>query len=93
MEDLDRLGAGPKVILASLASLEGGPSRELLLNFSKEANSSVVLTDSSAARGEAGEWLLRHAGSHANSRPPMPLTLAKHVPLRGAKLEGVSLPP
>lgn len=88
MDDLERMGPGPKVILASLDSLEGGPSRELLLKFSKEATSSIVMTDRSAARGEVAAWLLQHAGSHPGQRPQLPLTLAKHVPLRGAKLEG-----
>lgn len=78
----------PQVILASLASLEGGPSRELLLEFCKQSASSVVLTDRSTGQGAVAEWLLQHAGSPAHGRPPMPLTMAKHVPLQGEKLEG-----
>lgn len=91
-DDLERLGPGPKVILASLASLEGGAARELLLQLSKEEASTVLLTDRAAARGEVGEWLLQYAGSPQHRRPSMPITLAKHVPLRGAKLEGARGP-
>ncbi|KAL2635973.1 hypothetical protein R1flu_007452 [Riccia fluitans] len=80
-KDLDDLQAGPKVVFASMASLEGGFARELFVEWSTDPNNLVLFTE----RGQVGTL----ARELQREPPPkvVKVTLSKKVPLTGEELK------
>ncbi|KAL3683878.1 hypothetical protein R1sor_001900 [Riccia sorocarpa] len=80
-KDLDDLPAGPKVVFASMASLEGGFARELFVEWATDPNNLVLFTE----RGQVGTLSRK-----LQAEPPpkvVKVTLSKKVPLTGEELK------
>eukprot|EP00850_Spirogloea_muscicola_P005295 SM000024S07757 [mRNA] locus=s24:318967:324274:+ [translate_table: standard] len=80
-EELEALGAGPKVVLASLASLEAGYSRQLFVEWASHPANLVLFTE----HGQMGSL-----ASLLQSQPPpkaVRLAVSRKVPLEGEELQ------
>eukprot|EP00850_Spirogloea_muscicola_P008938 SM000049S16709 [mRNA] locus=s49:243078:248533:+ [translate_table: standard] len=80
-EELEVLGAGPKVVLASLASLEAGYSRQLFVEWASHPANLVLFTE----HGQMGSL-----ASLLQSQPPpkaVRLAVSRKVPLEGEELQ------
>ncbi|BBN04094.1 cleavage and polyadenylation specificity factor subunit 2 [Marchantia polymorpha subsp. ruderalis] len=80
-KDLDDLPAGPKVVFASMASLEAGFARELFVEWATDPNNLVLFTE----RGQVGTLSRK-----LQAEPPpkvVKVTLSKKVPLTGEELK------
>ncbi len=82
--DLDDIGPGPKVVLATDPGLSCGLSKELLLRWGGDRRSKVIFTDSYSPPGSLAETLRSKIG-----RPPMIAEVYKpeRVRLKGDELE------
>eukprot|EP00899_Mesostigma_viride_P011881 jgi/Mesvir1/20694/Mv14896-RA.1 len=83
-EELDALPAGPKVVLASLASMDVGFARELFAEWAQFPAHHVIFTETPQV-GSLGHTLLTEARQRARGRPPaklvLPLRVSCRVPL------------
>eukprot|EP00850_Spirogloea_muscicola_P007711 SM000039S14541 [mRNA] locus=s39:747754:753165:+ [translate_table: standard] len=80
-EELEALGAGPKVVLASLANLEAGYSRQLFVEWASHPANLVLFTE----HGQMGSL-----ASLLQSQPPpkaVRLAVSRKVPLEGEELQ------
>ncbi|RKP25933.1 beta-lactamase-like protein, partial [Syncephalis pseudoplumigaleata] len=91
-DELDKL-AGPKVVLATCASMTTGYSRELWLEWAQQPTNTVILTERgdphSIARQLHDTWIAHYASVKANTvHPATPLDLAvkTKIPLEGEEL-------
>ncbi|KAI8810158.1 beta-lactamase-like protein [Cladochytrium replicatum] len=99
LADLDSMGDGPKVVLASFPSLDSGFGKELLFRWADQPNSIVLITDRFNPGSTMGtrlfeEW--RAAGTDKESSAvgapvelnfEMDFTVNSRVPLEGEELE------
>ncbi|DBA85072.1 TPA: hypothetical protein ACH3X2_005797 [Trebouxia sp. C0005] len=83
-EELGRLPQGPKLVLATLPSLQAGMARDLFLEWAADPKNLILFTQQAEA-GSLGAKLQAHS-----LKGPSPLTLqlpiSKRVPLEGAEL-------
>lgn len=83
-EELGRLPQGPKLVLATLPSLQAGMARELFVEWAADPRNLILFTQAAEA-GSLGAQLQAHS-----LKGPSPLTLqllvSKRVPLEGAEL-------
>jgi Cft2 family RNA processing exonuclease len=81
LRELDMLGPGPRVVLATDSSLSGGFSRQLLMRWGGDPRSRVVFTDISESGTLAAELRAQ--------APPVIATIVRseRVPLAGEELE------
>ncbi|GFR46474.1 hypothetical protein Agub_g8051 [Astrephomene gubernaculifera] len=86
---VEELGAfpGPKVVLATMPSLESGPARQLLVEWAAQRRNTIIFTERANANTLAGQ-LQRYVPSSPEGEPPLrlPLRLARRVPLEGEEL-------
>ena len=85
LEDLDALPPGPKVVLASLASLAAGPARALLARWAPDPRCMLLFT-SSGQEDTLARSLAAAASIPPPARPPLRLQLGRSVPLQGDEL-------
>ncbi|KAG2494598.1 hypothetical protein HYH03_007363 [Edaphochlamys debaryana] len=84
---VEELGAipGPKVVLATLASLEAGPARQLLVEWAAQPRNTIIFTER-ACPGTLAHTLQMHDPSAAPEPLRLPLRMARRVPLEGEEL-------
>ncbi|GIL47423.1 hypothetical protein Vafri_4241 [Volvox africanus] len=84
---LEELGAfpGPKVVLATMPSLEGGPARELLVQWASLPRNTILFTERAQA-GTLAAALQTHDPSVAAGPLRLQLRMGRRVPLEGEEL-------
>eukprot|EP00252_Welwitschia_mirabilis_P013317 TRINITY_DN2933_c0_g1_i2.p1 TRINITY_DN2933_c0_g1~~TRINITY_DN2933_c0_g1_i2.p1 ORF type:complete len:452 (-),score=102.77 TRINITY_DN2933_c0_g1_i2:296-1651(-) len=80
-EDIEKVPAGPKVVLASMASLEGGFSRDIFIEWATDTKNLIIFTE----RGQFGT-LARMLQAEPAPKA-VKLTVSKRVPLSGDELK------
>lgn len=86
VEELLALRPGPKVVLASFGSLEGGPSRRLFVEWATDPRNLIVLTDR-APPGTLSREVRELADTPPGARKPLQVSISRRVPLDGDALE------
>ncbi|GLC39319.1 hypothetical protein PLESTB_000897800 [Pleodorina starrii] len=84
---LEELGAfpGPKVVLATMPSLESGPARELLVQWASLPRNTIIFTERAPA-GTLAAVLQNHDPSASPEPLRLPLRMSRRVPLEGEEL-------
>ncbi|CAL8467688.1 g7226 [Coccomyxa elongata] len=84
VEELAKLPPGPRVVMATLPSLEAGGSRQLLAEWADKPANLILFTGRAPSGTLAG--LLQH-NLHSGQAFTVPLQLSKRVPLQGDELQ------
>ncbi|GIL70343.1 hypothetical protein Vretifemale_981, partial [Volvox reticuliferus] len=84
---LEELGAfpGPKVVLATMPSLEGGPARELLVQWAALPRNTIIFTERAQA-GTLAAALQTHDPSAGSGPLRLRLRMGRRMPLEGEEL-------
>lgn len=80
-KEFDELPSGPKVVFASMASLEGGFARDLFVEWATDSRNLVLFTE----RGQMGTLAKK-----LQAEPPpkiVKVTMSKKIPLTGEELQ------
>lgn len=83
-EELARLPQGPKLVLATLPSLQAGMARELFVEWAGDPRNLILFTQQAEA-GSLGAQLQAHS-LQGSSPLTLQLPISKRVPLEGAEL-------
>uniref|UniRef100_A0A7I4EGV0 Cleavage and polyadenylation specificity factor subunit 2 n=1 Tax=Physcomitrium patens TaxID=3218 RepID=A0A7I4EGV0_PHYPA len=84
-KEFDELPSGPKVVFASMASLEGGFARDLFVEWATDSRNLVLFTE----RGQMGTLAKK-----LQAEPPpkiVKVTMSQKIPLTGEELQAYEL--